>query len=143
MPVTWRVIVADGSEITCRGLAATIRQGSDAHQVVECCTSEEALALLSEAEPTLLLVDLLSPGLRLVSEARSMWPDVRIVVTAGDVQVAAAVAALQAGADGYLVKGMLATDLMACLRCVVDIGTVVVAGSLRGSLRTPLSVVSH
>lgn len=130
----WKVIVADELGITRRALATVVRADSEEHEVWECGSAEAVMGLLETAEPTLLLVDLLNPGLDLVQTVRERHPGLKIVVLAGYDQPTDALSALQAGADGFLVKGMAAGELLTCLRCVVDTGVVVTSRVLKKAL---------
>lgn len=134
MEAGWKVIVADELGITRRAIATAIRAHSGAHEVLECGTKAAVLEFLDQAEPTLLLVDLLSPGLDLVVEARERLPGLKIVVLAGYDRPSDALQALQAGADGFLVKGMYPEELLTCLACVVDTGVVVVSRVVKRAL---------
>lgn len=131
----WKVIVADQLSITRRAIATVIRLDSEEHEVMEAGSTEAALALMEEAVPTLLLVDLKAPGLELVSLARAAHPGLKIVVLAGYDQPRDGLLALQAGADGFLVKGMFPEELTTCLRCVVDTGVVVVSRVVKQALQ--------
>jgi DNA-binding NarL/FixJ family response regulator len=130
----WKVIVADEIGITRRAIATAIRTSSVQHEVLECSTTEAALSLLGQVEATLLLVDLMSPGLELVEAARGRHPGLKIVVLAGYDRAGDALRSLQAGADGFLLKGMYPEELMTCLCCVVDTGVVVTSRVLKRAL---------
>jgi len=134
MEMSWKVIVADELGITRRACATAIRSASPGNEVYECSTMEAALSLLTQLQATLLLVDLKVPGLDLVNSARERYPGLKIVVLAGYDQPADALHALQAGADGFLVKGMYPEELMTCLRCVVDTGVVVTSRVVKRAL---------
>lgn len=134
METGWKVIVADELGITRRAIATAIRADAPGHEVLECSSSEAVLSLLGQGETTLLLVDLRAPGLALVAAARTEFPGLKIVVVAGYDQPADALQALQAGADGFLVKGMYPEELMTCLRCVVDTGVVVTSRVVKRAL---------
>lgn len=125
MDTKWTVIVADELSITRRAVATTIRAAHPENEVFECSDSSSVLSLLDTTDPTLVLVDLKDPGLDLVEAIRQRKPRIRIVVLAGYDQPFEALHALQAGADGFLVKGIFPDELMSCLRCVVDTGVVV------------------
>jgi two-component system, NarL family, response regulator LiaR len=134
METGWTVIVADEMGITRRAVAHAIRNDSEANRVLECSSADSALSLLEQMEATLMLVDLKAPGLELVAAARERQPGLRIVVVAGYDQPVDALHALQAGADGFLVKGMYPEELLTCLRCVVDTGVVVMSRVVKTAL---------
>lgn len=134
MESAWRVLIADELGITRRAMATALRTDSPNHDVIECGTIDAVLAALEQEEATLLLVDLMSPGLDLVAAARERQQGLKIVVMAGYDQPFDALHALQAGADGFLVKGMHPGELMVCLRCVVETGVVVTSRVLKRAL---------
>lgn len=71
-------------------------------------TGEEAVAMLEEHHPDVLLVDLSLPamsGFELVRTVRERWPDVRCLILSGHAQPAYAQQALDLGAHGYVLKG--------------------------------------
>lgn len=132
----WKVVVADELGITRRAVTNMLRKASQVDEVIECSTVDQGLTLLEQGEPTLLLVDLKAPGLDLVSAARERCPGLKIVVLTGYDQPEDALEALRAGADGFLVKGMLSEELMTCLNCVVDTGVVVTSRVFKKALYT-------
>ncbi len=88
-----------------RMLGATLR--SAGHGTAETTNGAEALRLVREAPPDVILLDLGLPdadGLELIPRLLEAAPLSRIVVITGEDSVATAVAALRAGARHYLVK---------------------------------------
>ena len=112
-PITRVALVEDDREMRAR-LAASIRAQSSLRLVAEYATGGEALAGLESAAPDVLLVDLGLPdiaGLEVVRFAANRYPgcDILIVSIFGD--EANVLAALEAGARGYLLKGSLQHDI--------------------------------
>lgn len=71
-------------------------------------TGEEAVAMLEDHRPDVLLVDLSLPGLSgfdVVRTVRERWPDIRCLILSGHAQPAYAREALEIGAHGYVLKG--------------------------------------
>lgn len=135
MGSNWRVVVADGHEITRRAFAAVLQARPETEAVLECTTSADALALIEQSAPHLLLVDARSPGLELVAAAKELAPGLKVVVMAGYDHADEALQAVLAGAEGYLVKGMHPSELVACLQCIVDTGVMVASPLLLSSMR--------
>jgi len=81
--------------------------------IVEADSGEAALAVLASHDPQFVLLDLHLPdvnGLDLLRTLRSRYPHLPVVMLTGLDDVNTSVAALQAGADDYQVKGKLGAD---------------------------------
>jgi DNA-binding NarL/FixJ family response regulator len=88
-------------------------------QVVGACASaEEALPLLSSAQPDAMLSDLGLPGMsgvELIRKAKEALPALDIIVLTVSEDREAVFAALKAGAAGYIVKGATPRELVEAL----------------------------
>jgi DNA-binding NarL/FixJ family response regulator len=89
--------------------------------VAEASDGREAIEQFRKHHPDVTLMDLQMPnmcGIDAINAIRSEFPEARIVVLTtytGDVQVKRA---LQAGAQGYLLKGLLRKELLETIRAV-------------------------
>src|ERR1700680_5072827 len=89
--------------------------------VAEACDGREAIEQFRQHHPDVTLMDLQMPnmsGIDAINAIRGEFPQARIVVLttyAGDVQVKRA---LQAGAQGSLLKGSLRKELLETIRAV-------------------------
>lgn len=89
--------------------------GGDKKPVIWAKTLAEGIAAASSGKPDVVLLDLSLPdsvGLATVQAMRTALPGVPIVVLTGHNDDALAVAALQAGAQDYLVKGQFDHDAL-------------------------------
>jgi DNA-binding NarL/FixJ family response regulator len=106
-----RVLAADDHEIVRVGIADLIETQSDMQLVAEASDGREAVAQFRNHHPDVTLMDLQMPnmsGIDAINVIRDEFPEARIIVLttyAGDAQVKRA---LQAGAQGYLLKGFVA-----------------------------------
>jgi DNA-binding NarL/FixJ family response regulator len=106
---TIRVMIVDDHPIMRVGIAAIINAQTDMEVVGQAGTVAEALRIYSQAQPDLTLMDLRLPdrnGVEAIRSIRAISPKARIVVLTtyeGDEDIHQA---LQAGAQGYLIKGM-------------------------------------
>lgn len=101
-------------------------------------SGEEALQLLETHHCDLLLVDLSLPGisgLDVVAEVRDRWPHVRCLILSGHAQASYAAQALEAGADGYVLKET-PRELREAIRTVLR-GERYVSDSLGGETAAP------
>jgi DNA-binding NarL/FixJ family response regulator len=124
-PPTTVALVEDEAEARQR-LSASIRAQAGLRLVGEWGTGAEALAALALGAPDVLLVDLGLPdmsGLKIVRYVADRYPacDILVVTIFGDENTV--LAALEAGARGYLLKGALQHDI------AVDIGHLKSGGS--------------
>ena len=116
-----RVLAVDDHEIVRDGIARLVGTQSDMELVAEASDGREAIEQFQKHHPDVTLMDLQMPrmcGIDAINAIRGEFPEARIVVLttyAGDVQVRRA---LQAGAQGYLLKGLLRKELLETIRAV-------------------------
>lgn len=120
-PARIRILAVDDHQVVRVGIGAILLPESDMELVGEAATGCEAIAKFRECRPDITLMDLQMPemsGLDAIMAIRGEFPDARIIVLttySGDLQ---AQRALQAGAQGYLLKGLLYKELLHTIRRV-------------------------
>ncbi len=131
-----RILVADDHPIVREGLAAILGTQPDFDVVGEASNGAEAIAAVAEFRPDLLLIDLEMPGIDGVEAIRSIrnsHPNLRaIVFTVFDTDERI-MSALEAGAQGYLLKGTPREEIFNAVRVVHSGGSLlhpVVASTL-------------
>jgi DNA-binding NarL/FixJ family response regulator len=90
-----------------------------------CKTGEEALRLIPEARPDAVLMDIFLPrmsGIECTSRLKALLPEVRIIILTAMNDEELVFMALEAGADGYLLKRTKPADLRAALLDVLNGG---------------------
>ena len=100
-----QVLVVDDEENLRRVLGRELT--AMGHRVQLAQSGEEALRLIEREEPGVVLLDLRLPGrdgLSVLSEMKSRWPLVEVIVLTGHGTVETAIAALKAGAYDYQQK---------------------------------------
>ena len=132
-----RVIVADDQALFRSGVAATLSAQSDLDVVGQAANGREAVALVTELEPDVVLMDIRMPVMdgveatRLIfdpsSVARRRRPTRVIVLTTFNLDDQAATA-IRLGASGFLLKDTTPDFLAACIR-TVHAGNAVMAPS--------------
>jgi DNA-binding NarL/FixJ family response regulator len=122
-----RVLIADDHPVVRDGLAAMVTPEADIVVVAEAADGAEAVALSAARQPDVILMDLRMPrldGLAAIAElSRSADPARVIVLTTYDAD-ADVIAALDAGAVGYLLKDVRRADLVAAVRAAAGGQTV-------------------
>lgn len=101
-----RVLIADDRRRSRNGLRALLASWPAVEVVCEAMDGRQAVHLVEEHQPDVVLMDVWMPvldGLEATRLIKSRWPEVKVVVLTIDVLYRAD--ALAAGADGFLVKG--------------------------------------
>lgn len=116
-----RILVVDDHAIVRKGLVALLNTVDGLTVVAEASDGEEAIQAHRTYKPDVTLMDLRLPkigGADAISRIRQENPAARIIVLTtfdGDEDI---FRALQAGAKGYLLKGMDASELTEAIRAV-------------------------
>ena len=118
----------------------TLRAAEDFEIIGEGTSAQEALRLCSEYLPDLLLLDINIPGggLNILPRITADCPVTKVVMLTASEQEDDVLAALKAGARGYILKGVSARELMRILRAVHD-GEAYVTPSLAASLLSEMT----
>lgn len=135
-----RVLVVDDHPVMRAGIAGLLDGESDFEIVGTAASGEEAIVLAAEHSPAVVLMDLRMPGMGGVEATRQILagaisgadaPRVLVFTTyEADDQI---LAAIEAGAVGYLLKSALAEELTAGVRAVAA-GQAVLAPSIAAQL---------
>jgi DNA-binding NarL/FixJ family response regulator len=116
-----RLLIADDHPLLRQGIAAVIGNEKDMQIVGEVGSGREAIDRFREQRPDVTLMDLQMPdidGVAATTAIRAEFSDARIVVLTTYRGDALALAALKAGASGYLLKSMIGTELVEAIRSV-------------------------
>ena len=116
-----RVLCVDDHPVVRDGIAAIINLQRDMMLAGAAATGDEALKRFFELRPDVALVDLQLPdmsGFDLIKKIKDKSPNARIIVLSsheGDVDIQRA---LEAGAQGYVAKGIVRDELLETIRSV-------------------------
>jgi DNA-binding NarL/FixJ family response regulator len=116
-----RVLCIDDHPVVRDGIAAIINLQTDMMLTGAAATGGEALERYFELRPDVTLVDLQLPdmsGFEVIKKIRDKYPNARIIVLSsheGDVDIQRA---LEAGAQGYVAKGIVRGELLETIRSV-------------------------
>lgn len=114
-----RVLIVDDHAMVRQGIAAFIELQDDVELVGEAANGREAIARVEETKPDVVLMDLVMPemdGVTATREIKAHHPEVKVLALTSFVTDAQITPALQAGASGYLLKDIVADDLMNAIR---------------------------
>jgi NarL family two-component system response regulator LiaR len=114
-----RVAIVDDHAMLRRGLRFFLKGFDDLELVGEGCSGKEAIALCAEAEPDVILMDMVMPemdGAKTTEMIRERFPRVQVIALTSFQEQDLIERALQAGAIGYLLKNVSAEDLARAIR---------------------------
>jgi DNA-binding NarL/FixJ family response regulator len=139
MSASVRVVVADDHPLLREGVARSLEESGQFTVVGQGGSADEAVRLVGELAPDLVLLDLSMPGGGLEAARRigETAPDVRIVVLTVSEADDDIMAALRAGAKGYVLKGVGSAALADILQGVAN-GESYVSPSLAARLLTEM-----
>lgn len=116
-----KIFLADDHPVVRDGLKAILSTQADFEVVGEANNGEEALKLLPDSQPDLLLLDLEMPvmdGLTLIKSLPASLAKLKILVFTVFDTDERIVQAIKAGAKGYLLKGAAREELFNAIRVV-------------------------
>ena len=108
-----RVLIADDRLSSRNGLRALLATQLEIEIVGEAADGREAVHLVEQCQPDVVLMDLRMPvidGLEATRMIKGRWPQVKVIVLT--MYPSHQPEALAAGADAFLVKGCSAEDLL-------------------------------
>ena len=121
--MTIRVLLADDQALIRGGFAALVRSAGDMEVVGEAPDGETALALARQTRPDVVLMDVRMPGTDGISATQAIThdpelDDVHVLVLTTFEDDDLVLAALRAGAAGFLGKGVEPVELLDAIRVV-------------------------
>jgi DNA-binding NarL/FixJ family response regulator len=138
-----RVLLVDDHAMVRRGLRDFLGIFDDIEVVGEAGDGQEALTATAALRPDVVVMDLNLPrldGVEATRELRATRPEVEVVALTGFVEEARVMAAIEAGAAGFLLKDAEPDDVAAAIRAARN-GEMyldpAVAGMVARQLRTP------
>lgn len=112
--MTIRIVITDDHAVVRQGLRMFLELDPELEVVAEAADGAEAVRVVKEHRPDVVLMDLLMPvmdGITAITELRRDTPGVEIVALTSVLEDASVVAAVRAGATGYLLKDTNADEL--------------------------------
>jgi NarL family two-component system response regulator LiaR len=116
-----RILVADDHPVVRDGLVAMLSTQTDFRVVGQASTGNEVLANIEIAQPDVVLLDLEMPeldGVEALKQVTADHPDVKILVFTAFDDDERIVGAVQAGAQGYLLKGSPRDEVFDAIRVI-------------------------
>ena len=125
MSDTIRVILADDHVFVRDGIKSLLENEANITVVGEATDGLEALSLIDSLQPDLLILDIRMPnmtGIEVVEQLRSKNNLVKIVMLSMHESEEYVLKSIQAGADGYLLKGSSKEEFLQALHTVANGG---------------------
>jgi len=114
-----RVVIADDQALFREGLRTLLSTRPEVDVVGEAANGLEALAIVAQLQPAVVLMDLQMPemdGIQATARMRDRHPDIPVLVLTTFDDDANLFGALRAGAAGYLLKDVSSETLLAALQ---------------------------
>ena len=137
-----RVLTVDDHEILRGGIRFLLLAIDDIAVVGEAHSGEEALELCGQAQPDVVLMDMRMPGMNGVETTRRLrekYPQTQVLVLTSFHDSELVQQAMQAGAIGYLLKGISMEDLAQAIRSARVGQPTLAAEALQALVQAPKS----
>ena len=158
------VVLADDHVLVRDGIKALLEDQSDIAVIDEASNGKEALQVISKNKPDVLIVDIRMPemnGIEVVTEITKNYKDVKTLVLSMHDSEEYVVQSIQAGADGYLLKGSSKEEFLKAVHKVAsgekyftgDVSTIIMSNFVNGNvaktsvpktkIKAPILFVNH
>jgi serine phosphatase RsbU (regulator of sigma subunit)/DNA-binding NarL/FixJ family response regulator len=114
-----RVMIVDDHDMVRKGLATFLKVKADLELVGEASNGQEALHVYEQAQPDVILMDLVMPGMDGVAATRAIrerCPHIQVIALTSFKEKDLVQGALEAGAIGYLLKNVSTDELADAIR---------------------------
>lgn len=135
------VIIADDHPVVRRSLRNEIENEIDFRVVAEACDGEEAVKLVTDLKPDVVIMDIAMPkmnGIEATRQIKKLYPQTLVMVLTVHDDIHHILGILESGADGYLTKNTLLEDVIISLRSLIAGKTVMSAEVYRQVLQYAL-----
>ena len=132
-----RVVVGDDHPLFLDGLVATLQGDDELAVVATVGDADSAVRAVRDQSPDIALLDLAMPGggLEATRQIAATHPGTRIVILTSSEHEDDLVAAMKAGAAGYVLKGVAGSELRSILKTVHAGGTYLAPDLAYGALQ--------
>jgi len=117
-----RVLIADDHHVVRRGLQFFLKTQKDIEVVGEAKNGVEAVQLVEQLKPDIVLMDLVMPemdGIEATKKIKAQWPEVQVLMLTSFSDKDHVLPAIEAGAAGYQLKDIEPDDLVNSIRQVM------------------------
>ncbi len=139
------VVLADDHVLVRDGIKALLEDQSDIAVIDEASNGKEALEVISKNKPDVLIVDIRMPemnGIEVVTEITKSHKDVKTLMLSMHDSEEYVVQSIQAGADGYLLKGSSKEEFLKAVHKVAsgekyftgDVSAIIMSNFVNGNV---------
>lgn len=117
-----RVLIADDHHIVRRGLLFFLKTQKDIEVVGEAKNGVEAVQLVKEVQPDIVLMDLVMPeldGIQATKRIKALYPTIKVLMLTSFADKDHVLPAIDAGASGYQLKDIEPDDLVHTIRQIM------------------------
>lgn len=121
-PKAIRVLLVDDHALFRAGLRVLLQSFDGVQVIAEAGSGLDAIRLVEQERPNLVLMDIAMPGLsglNAVASITKAWPHIRVIILSMHSNEEYVRQALRAGASGYLLKGAEPPELELALKAVM------------------------
>jgi two-component system, NarL family, response regulator LiaR len=122
-----RILLADDHPIVREGLHTLLETQPDFEVIAECANGEETLRITAQLQPEMLLLDLEMPvmdGVETIRQLSQQPQRPRVIVFTAFDDDERIIHALEAGADGYLLKDAPREEIFRAIRITMEGGSI-------------------
>lgn len=120
-----QIVLADDHELVRDGIKSLLENESGFEVIAEAADGIEALEVIAKKQPDLLIVDIRMPnmnGIEVVRQLTQIYPKVKKLVLSMHDSEEYVVESIEAGADGYLLKGSSKSEFLKALNTIAEGG---------------------
>ena len=117
-----RVLIADDHHVVRRGLLFFLKTQKDIEVVGEAKNGAEAVQLVKEVQPDIVLMDLVMPemdGIQATKRIKALYPAIKVLMLTSFADRDHVLPAIDAGASGYQLKDIEPDDLVHTIRQIM------------------------
>lgn len=148
------VLLVDDHELVRTGIKRILNDTRGMKVIGEAGSGEEALRMMRQCKPDVVLMDVNMPGIGGLEATRKllyMYPAVKVIVVTVHAEEPYPTRLLEAGASGYLTKGCAVEEVIGAIKAVhagqryigMDIAQQLALSLLPGGQKSPFDALSH
>lgn len=118
-----KILIADDHDLIRQGLKSILNYEADFVVAGEASNGEEAIALIAQYKPDILLMDINMPimsGIEVLKNIKSMGLEVKVLLLTVESDKKTILDAIEIGAEGYILKGSSTQELVDGIRRVYN-----------------------
>src|SRR5690625_5091401 len=139
------VLLVDGQQLFTEAIDSLLRTEEDIKVIGRASTGREAMQVIAENEPDIILIDIHMPtvdGIRMTVQIKDHYPHIKVIILTSFEDKDLIVTGMVAGADGFLLKNMTSKSLIDAIRNAND-NQVVISGEAAKILADKITEIKY